>query len=186
MCINVHSYIPKRKKLTFLSMTDKYSENATRIRLHCTNVPGNYVTNILQEKGKVFSSLAGPVERSLFILVTNIWITASLSHQISHYIQMTIPADRDTPLYMYPHCDETTDRPISRETHRSGTTTSHTCSQERVTGGMPVKHKLDFSLFTELFTREHSCCEFRYDLQEYVTARILYMSHLNQIKIGTS
>ena len=115
---------------------------------------GNYVTNILQEKGKVFSSPAGFVERSPSILVTDIWITASLSHQISHYIQMTQPVARDTPLCMYvcPHCDETTDRqtPISTETHRSGTTISHTCSKERVTGGMPVKHKLDFSLFAEL------------------------------------
>ena len=103
-------------------------------------------------KGKVFSSPAGFVERSPSILVTDIKITVSLSHQISHYIQMTIPADRDTPLCMYvcPHCDETTDRPISTETHRSGTTISHTCSKERVTGGMPVKHKLDISLFTEL------------------------------------
>ena len=78
-------------------------ENATQIRLHCTNVPGNYVTNILQEKGKVFSSPAGSVERSPSILVTDIWITASLSHQIYHYIQMTTPAARDTPLCMYAH-----------------------------------------------------------------------------------
>ena len=73
------------------------SENATRIRLHRINVLGNYVTNILQEKGKVFSSHAGPVEMSPSILVPYIWITASLSHQISHYIQMTKPAARDTP-----------------------------------------------------------------------------------------
>ena len=77
MCISVHSYIPKRNKMTFLSMTDTYiscmhSENATWIRLHRTNVLGNYVTNILQEKGKVFSSLAGFVERSLSIIVTDI------------------------------------------------------------------------------------------------------------------
>ena len=147
----------------------------------------NYVTNILQEKGKVFSSLAGFVERSPSILVTDIWITASLSHQISHYIQMTLPAARDTPLCMYvcmyvcPHCDETTDRQtlISTETHRSGTTISHTCSKERVTGGMPVKHKLDFSLFTELYvylSQLSSSCEFRCDLQEYFTARILYIT----------
>ena len=156
MCISVHSYTPKCNK--FLNMTNTYicmhSENETWIRLHHTNVLGSYVTNILQEKGKVFSSPAGFVERSPSILVTDIWITASISHQISHYIQMTQPVARDTPLCMYvcPHCDETTDRqtPISRETHRSGTTTSHTCSKVRVTGGMPVKHKLDFSLFTEL------------------------------------
>ena len=82
-------------------MTDTYaySENATRITLHCTNVLGyNYVNNILQEKGKVFSSLAGSVERSPYILVHDIRITASLSHQISHYIQMTLPAARNTPL----------------------------------------------------------------------------------------
>ena len=102
MCISVHSYIPKRKKLTFLSMTDTYicmqSENTTWIRLHRTNVLGNYVTNILQEK---VNSLAGSVERSPSILVPGIWITVSLSHQISHYIQMTIPAARDTPLCIY-------------------------------------------------------------------------------------
>ena len=78
-----------------------HSENATRIRLHCINVLGNYVTNTLQEKGKVFSSLAGSVERSASILVTDIWITASLSHQISHYIQMTFPAASDV---VYSHC----------------------------------------------------------------------------------
>ena len=144
MCISVHSYTPKRNK--FLNMTDTYicmhSENETWIRLHRTNVLGKYVTNILQEKGKVFSSLAGSVERSPSILVPDIWITVSLSHQTSHYIQTTIPAARDTPLCMYvcPHCDETTGRqtPISTETHRSGTTISHTCSKERVTGGMPI------------------------------------------------
>ena len=131
-----------------------YSENGTRIRLHHTNVLGNYVTNILQEKGKVFSSPAGFVEMSTSILVTDIWITVNLSHQISHYIQTTRPVARDTPLCMYvcPHCDETTNRqtPISTDTHISGTTISHTCSKERVTGGMPVKHNLDFLLFTEL------------------------------------
>ena len=102
MCISVHSYTPKRNK--FLNMTDTYicmhSENETWIRLHHTNVLGSYVTNILQEKGKVFSSPAGFVERSPSILAPDIWITASLSHQISHYIQMTIPAARDTPLCM--------------------------------------------------------------------------------------
>ena len=44
---------------------------------------------------KLFSSPAGPVERSPPILVPDIWITLSLSHQISHYIQTTIPAARD-------------------------------------------------------------------------------------------
>ena len=78
-------------------------ENATRIRLHRTNVLGYYVTNILQEKGKVFSSLASSVERSPSILVTDIWITASLSHQTSHYIQMAPPVARDTPLCTYVH-----------------------------------------------------------------------------------
>ena len=58
MCISVHSYIPKHNKLTFLSMTDTYicmhySENSTRIRLHLTNVPGNYVTNILRRKSSL-------------------------------------------------------------------------------------------------------------------------------------
>ena len=144
MCISVHSYIPKHKHDQHVHMY----ENATQIRLHCTNVPGSYVTNILQEKGKVFSSLAGCVERSPSILVTDIWITASLSHQISHYNQLTKPAARDVYIlcmyvctYVCPHCDETTDRetPISTETHRSGTTISHTCSKERVTGGMLVE-----------------------------------------------
>ena len=31
----------------------------------------------------------------------DIWIIGSLSHQISHYIQMTIPAARDV---VYTHC----------------------------------------------------------------------------------
>ena len=44
---------------------------------------------------KLFSSLAGQVERSPSIIAPDIWITLSLSHQISHYIQMTIPAARD-------------------------------------------------------------------------------------------
>ena len=134
--------IPKHDQHMYIMYA--YSENTTWIRLHRTNVLGNNMTNILQEKGKVFSSPAGFVERSPSILVTDIWITVSLSHQISHYIQTTIPAARDTPLCMYicPHCDETTDRqtPIRTETHRSGTTTSHTCSKERVTGGMLVEH----------------------------------------------
>ena len=97
-----HSY--KRNKFTFLSMTDTYaySENATRITLHCTNVLGyNYVTNILKEKGKVFSSLAGSVERSRSITAPDIRFTASLSHQITHYTQMTLPAARDV---VYTHC----------------------------------------------------------------------------------
>ena len=129
------SDIPKHDQHMYIMYA--YSENATWIRLHRTNVLGYYVTNILQEKGKVFSSLAGSVDRSPSILVPDIWMIASLSHQICHYIQMTQPAARDTPLCMYicPHCDETTDRqtPISTETHRSGTTISHTCSKERVT-----------------------------------------------------
>ena len=44
---------------------------------------------------KLFSSHAGQMEKSPSILVPDIWITLSLSHQISHYIQMTIPAARD-------------------------------------------------------------------------------------------
>ena len=99
MCIGVHSYIPKHDQHMYIMYA--YSENATWIRLHHTNVLGNNMTNILQEKGKVFSSLAGSVERSQSILAPDIWITASLSHQISHYIQMTLPAARDTPLCMY-------------------------------------------------------------------------------------
>ena len=49
--------------------------------------------------------------------------------------------------------DRQTQTPINTETHRPGTTSSHTSSQESVTGGMPiVKRHLnaDFSLFTEL------------------------------------
>ena len=37
----------------------------------------------------LFSSPAGPVERSLSITAPDIWITVNLSHQISHYIQIT-------------------------------------------------------------------------------------------------
>ena len=44
---------------------------------------------------KLFSSHAGQMERSPSIIVPDIWITLSLSHQISHYIQMTRPAARD-------------------------------------------------------------------------------------------
>ena len=44
---------------------------------------------------KLFSSPAGREERSPSIIVPDISITVSLSHQISHYIQMTIPAARD-------------------------------------------------------------------------------------------
>ena len=43
----------------------------------------------------LFSSPAGQVERSPSTIVPDIWITVSLSHQISHYIQMTRPAARD-------------------------------------------------------------------------------------------
>ena len=67
-------------------MTDKYivcmhSENAAQIRLHRINVLGNYVTNILQEKGNIFSSQAGPVERSPSIIVPDIWITVRSIHR---------------------------------------------------------------------------------------------------------
>ena len=43
----------------------------------------------------LFSSPAGCVERSPSIIVPDIWIKVSLSHQTSHYIQMTRPAARD-------------------------------------------------------------------------------------------
>ena len=88
--------IPKHDQHMYIMYA--YSENATWIRLHRTNVLGNNMTNILQEKGKVFSSPAGFVERSPSILAPDIWITVSLSHQISHYIQTTIPAASDTPI----------------------------------------------------------------------------------------
>ena len=42
--------------------------------------------------GIFMCSPAGPVEKSLSIVVPDIRITVSFSHQISHQIQMTIPA----------------------------------------------------------------------------------------------
>ena len=51
-------YIPKRTKLTFLSVTDTYvctyaySENVTWSRLPRANALGNYVSNILKLPGK--------------------------------------------------------------------------------------------------------------------------------------
>ena len=42
--------------------------------------------------GILMCSPAGPVEKSLSIVVPDIWITVSFSHQISHHIQMTITA----------------------------------------------------------------------------------------------
>ena len=54
--------------------------------------------------------------------------------------------------------DRQTQTPINTETHRPGTTSSHTSSQESVTGGMPiVKRHLnaDFSLLTELLKIDH-------------------------------
>ena len=57
----------------------------------------------------------------------------------------------------YAHRQTDTDT-HNTETHRPGTTSSHTSSQESVTGGMPiVKRHLnaDFSLFTELLKIDH-------------------------------
>ena len=93
ICLTCRQYVEDSRRQCFLSPDHSEPHSPGTSPLpdeHPWNMICSYNRSPPQAL-KQDNSQAGSVDWSLFVFVSDVWITLSLSHQIPHYIQLTKP-----------------------------------------------------------------------------------------------